>query len=197
MAAPTLTINASGQLEIAAGTSGDPVTWNDVWDWDDGGGSSAGDGDIPIDGGGTAKVSAYMTETVADAVYLILDDITFGDGTAASYFQSENEMVRFADDKNFAITTNATLELGDKTGDWGVDGSYWSVSPAAAWSLIPTGQTGTFYMYTSTLDIRANYQCNLYSGNVDIISSIIKYPTIFYIKFSSTTTGFFNFNRHD
>ena len=94
MAAPTLETNAAADtLRILAGTSGNPVTWNDVWDWDDGTGSSGGDGDVPKDGGGTAKVSTFMTETVADAVYLILKDVDFGDGSTSTYFRSVWEMV--------------------------------------------------------------------------------------------------------
>ena len=69
MAAPTLETNAAADtLRILAGTSGNPVTWNDVWEWGAGGGA----GLVPKDGGGTARVDTFMTETVADVVYLIL-----------------------------------------------------------------------------------------------------------------------------
>lgn len=175
MAAPTLTINVGGKLEIADGTSGDSVTWNDVWDWDDGGGSSGGDGDVPIDGGGTAKVSTYMTEVVEDAVYLILDDVTFGDGASSSYFQSKNEMVRFAEGKEFQIKSSATLKLGEKIGDWAVDGSCWSIGPTATWLPMPFGQSGTFLVYDSIFDIRNNFAVQFQDGDLDIIQSSFKY----------------------
>ena len=137
-------------LRIIDGTSGDPVTWNDVWDWDDGGGSSGGDGDIPKDGGGTAKVNTFMTEIVANAVYQILKDIQFGVFGDSSYFQSKNEMVYFADDKDFTAASAATLKLGELVGDWGIDGSFWSVGPNATMNIIPNTEPVTGLCIAST-----------------------------------------------
>lgn len=175
MAAPTLTINANGELEIVDGTSGDPVTWNDVWDWDDGGGSSGGDGDVPIDGGGTAKVSAYMTEHVADGVYQILDDIAFGDGASASYFQSANEMVYFDDGVVFVITANATLSLGILSNGYGIQGSYWNFAPASNQEVIKSGvTTATFLLYDSTLQSR-NADIWFQNGTVTINKGELRY----------------------
>lgn len=90
MAAPTLETDGT-TLRILDGTSGDPVTGNDVWDWNDGGGSSGGDGDVPVDGGGTEKVSAYITELIPNRVYRVNKAIQFGDGTTPSYFAAEGE----------------------------------------------------------------------------------------------------------
>lgn len=174
-AAPTLETNAAADtLRITAGTSGDPVTWNDVWDWDDGGGSSGGDGDVPKDGGGTAKVNTFMTETIADGVYIILKHAQFGNATPdATYFQSENEMVYFVDDKIPTIMSSATLELGDLLGDWGEKGSYWSIGEYP-WDFIAAIETtATFLQYASMIGLRgADYGCILHEGTVDMRNSI-------------------------
>jgi len=173
MAAPTLTINASGQLEIADGTSGDPVTWNDVWDWDDGGGSSGGDGDVPIDGGGTAKVSAYMTEHVADAMYEILDDVTFGDGSASSYFVTKNEMIYVDDNIDATIKSEATFQMGELQGDGGINGSFISTYSSGNWYIIVEGQTtAVFKMYASMMKRRSGNFTVLRDGTIDIRDSI-------------------------
>ena len=105
MAAPTLETDGT-ILRITSGTSGDPVTLNDVWDWDDGGGSSGGDGDIPIDGGGTEKVSAYLTEHVADGVYQVHKGIQIGNGVTSTYFQSLGESVHF--DTGYGVDVSVT-----------------------------------------------------------------------------------------
>jgi len=164
MAVPTLATNAAADtLRITGGTEGDPVTWNDVWDWDDGGGSSGGDGDVPKDGGGTAKVNTFMTEHVADGMYQILKNVDFGDTSTATYFQSKNEMVYFEDAKVFNITNSAVLEIGDLTGDWGVSASMWRLKPTALWSIAASNQTGAILRtYNSILRLRSDITIDIY-----------------------------------
>lgn len=151
MAAPTLEINAGGQLEITEGTSGDPVTWNDVWDWDDGGGSSGGDGDIPIDGGGTAKVNTYITEIVADAVYLILGSVFIGDGSTSTYFVSVGEMVYFVDDIHFQTVTAATTVIGEITSGEVTNASMWSWNPLSSGVATRMVNGGAIFLYGTTI----------------------------------------------
>lgn len=171
MAIPTLTINAGGQLEIADGTSGNPVTWNDVWEWDDGGGNAPGEGDVPIDTGGTAKVKTYMTEIVKDAVYLILDDITFGDGSASSYFRTTNEMIYFMDDVKFHIEDNATFQLGILVGDYGTQGSTLRIKQPNNISIIAAADTAAYLKcYGSTIVGEANWYFSVH-GNAEFVSS--------------------------
>jgi len=160
MAAPTLETNAAADtLRILSGTPGDPVTWNDVWDWDDGGGSFGGAGDVPKDGGGTAKVNTFMTETIADGVYLILKNIQFGDDVTPSYFQSKNEMVYFNIDCLFAVNDNAILTLGEKDGDYGINGSFWSIQYTTASMYV----YHTMNMYASRLHLREDSSyCSFY-----------------------------------
>lgn len=170
MAAPTLETNAGATiLRITAGTSGNPVTWDDVWDWDDGGGSSGGDGDVPKDGGGTAKVNTFMTEVVADAVYTIEDDIWFGNaGGDSTYFQSKNEMVYFANDKIFTQKANSHLILGDLVGGWGVNGSMWSVNLSGTHAVTAYGIAGDFNMYASHIHLRQAGNTQLYWNGLDV-----------------------------
>jgi len=175
MAAPTLETNAAADtLRIMDGNSGDPTTWNDVWDWDDGGGSSGGDGDVPKDGGGTAKVNTFVTETVADAVYLVLKNVDFGDAVAPTYFTSRNEFIYFTDDHVFSIKNNATLEQGKLVNSWGVDGSDWSVKPDANSSIIASDGTGIHHIYASRLHVRNNSKYLKWeSGTIEIRNSIL------------------------
>jgi len=173
MAAPTLETNAAADtLRIMGGNSGNPVTWNDVWDWDDGGGSSGGAGDVPKDGGGTAKVNTFMTETVADAVYLVLKNIDFGDGVAPTYFRSANgELVYFFDGCQISIKNNATLSNGFKSGDWGLRGAAWNVQGLGSPVIANTG-TGVHNIYASLIHARGTVQNKWDGGTLEILNSI-------------------------
>ncbi len=177
MAAPTLETDAGATiLRITAGTSGNPVTWNDVWDWDDGGGSSGGDGDVPKDGGGTAKVNTFMTEIITDRIYTIEKHVYFGNPVEdASYFQSKYEMVYFANDKDFFIRGNATLKLGELVGSWGTQGSTWSFAISANFINVCNG--GTLYLYASVFHCRSARVVQFGSGNVVIKNSILSTET--------------------
>jgi len=175
MAAPTLETNAAADtLRITGGNSGNPVTWNDVWDWDDGGGSSGGNGDVPKDGGGTAKVNTFMTETVVDAVYLILKHIDFGDSVASSYFQSEREQVNFAAAKKIAIRANATLKIGEVYEGYGLDGSSWFVEFPHPTAMLPDGDAGTLLIYSSLFCNKGTSEIQFYSGTLTVKNSIIQ-----------------------
>ncbi len=169
MAAPTLETNAGATiLRIIDGTSGDPATWGDVWDWDDGGGSSGGDGDVPKDGGGTAKVSTLLTEIVANALYTIQKSIQFGNGSDSSFFRSTNEMVYFEDGAVPTIENYATLQQGELQGDWGINGSDWSCAPSASWDFIANVATsGTHNMFASKWSLRSLVVMTYRSGVVD------------------------------
>jgi len=167
MAAPTLETDGT-ILRITSGTSGDPVTLNDVWDWDDGGGSSGGDGDIPIDGGGTEKVSAYLTEHVADGVYQVHKAIRIGNGSDASYFCSVNEAWYFDDGISFPDVRNfATLQSGRMEGDYGVDGSYWNFGLSVDTTIMSGQTTATLKLYNTHLRSRTRKVLTLASGTVD------------------------------
>jgi len=150
MAAPTLTIATGGTpLKVPAGTSGDPVTWNDVWDWDDGGGSSGGDGDVPIDGGGTAKVNTFMTEVVKDAMYRVLGNVDFGDGSTPSYFASESEMVYMVG-YSPQVKANAILRIGAESNEYSGEGSFWKYTGGTTSRYFGNG--GTVIIYGSILE---------------------------------------------
>jgi len=169
MAAPTLETNAAADtLRITGGNSGNPVTWNDVWDWDDGGGSSGGDGDVPKDGGGTAKVNTFMTETVADVVYLILKNVDFGDGIAPTYFTSKDgEMVYFIDEEYPKILDEATVTLGEKANSESVNGAYWSFQVTVGWGDTFCWPGSIFNLYGSKLFVRdMTASCSFYETEI-------------------------------
>jgi len=167
----TATLESDGSiLRITGGSVGDPVTWDDVWNWDDGGGSSSGNGDVPLDGGGTAKVNTFMTEILADAIYTIQADIWFGNNLGdTTVFSSQNEMVYF--DGIFTVKYIADLYLGRLEDDYGVDGSFWSVCPSANFYM--ADYDGVANIYASRIRIRAPYEMQVDSSAIDIRNSVI------------------------
>ncbi len=154
MAVPTLETNGAADiLRITDGTSGNPVTWDDVWEWGAGGGA----GLVPKDGGGDARVDTFMTEVVTDAVYTIEESVWFGNaGGDATYFLSTNEMIYFADAKVISIRGNAILSLGVLTDSYGVDGSTWSLAPSAS-MYITFGGGAVCNLYGSVLHSRDSF----------------------------------------
>jgi len=175
MAAPTLETNAAADtLRITGGNSGNPVTWNDVWDWDDGGGSSGGDGDVPKDGGGTAKVNTFMTETVAGAVYLILKSIDFGDSVASTYFQSTEECVIFSSGAYPQIKSNATLKIGEIDSNYGCEGSRWSINPTGtSVDILEVGTSGILLLYGSHFHNTGDCWILFRDGTFTAINSVL------------------------
>lgn len=166
---PTLETDAgAATLRITDGTSGNPVTWDDVWAFGAGGGA----GLVPIDGGGTARVDTFMTEIVADAMYTIQKDIDFGDGATSTYFQSTNEMVYFEDGIVSEVQSNATLQMGKLEGDYGYNGSTWSYGQAANLSFVQVG--GTARIYGSTINLRTNQRITILGlgDGIELVSTV-------------------------
>lgn len=107
-------------------------------------------------------------ERVADGDYYISANLHVGDGSTATYFQSKNELVYFANGYTFQAEDQATLELGDLVGEYGIDGSTWRIGLSAHHAVIAYGQTAaTFKTYASTLIHQANYKFRAYSGRWD------------------------------
>lgn len=151
-------------ITVTSGTSGAPATFNDMY--------------LADVAGGWGQV----TEVVADAMYKIDCNVNFGDGATSTYFQSQNECVHFSDAKLPIITANATLELGDLSGDWGINGSFWRWKASALHWIIGDGISGTFNCYASHLFIESVDAYTLFGGGViDIRNSII----------SSTSTNYY------
>jgi hypothetical protein len=161
---PTLEADAGATtLRITDGTSLDPVTWNDVWAFGAGGGA----GLVPLDGGGTARVDTFITEIIADAMYLILKDIDFGDGSTSTYFTSLNEQLYFVDDALPFIAANARFDMGEALGDWSKNGSCMSIGiTGGAGHSISTSASAVFATYGSMIIRRnaSNYSTLALSG---------------------------------
>ena len=179
MAAPTLEANAAGDtLRVTYGTSGDPVRLNYIWDWDDGGGSSGGDGDVPKDGGGTVKVSTFMTEIVANRMYQIHKHIQFGDGSTSSFFESLNELVYFDDGYDFWTSGPAVCQLGKLVGsgdeEFAEKGSTWRVAPTAStfWAPLPYGDSEpTLNLFGSNLLIEGTVHAYMQGGTFAAVNA--------------------------
>ena len=155
MAAPTLETNAGATiLRVTGGTSGDPVTFDDIWNWDDGGGSSAGDGDVPKDGGGTAKVNTFMTEVTKDVIYTVDADIQWGNSSTATAFQSKSEMVTFANLPG--CTSNAVVVIGAPSNSvYSTQGSKWRFPGHNFTTSFPS--LGSLEIYGSVIELVDDY----------------------------------------
>jgi len=139
------------------------ITNLDCSDGAAGGGAVWADGTIAV----TQDIWGVVWEIVADAQYKIDCNVDFGDGETATYFQSKNEMVYFTDAMVFIITSAATLEFGDLSNGYGINGSYWSLAPTANLDITVNFVTGTFNLYDSTLRSR-NKDLRFVDGTVVI-----------------------------
>ncbi len=118
---------------ICNGTSGSPRNFAALNDW------------AQAEGGAAAAI----TEIVEDRMYKLDADVEFGDGTESTYFTSVLEQVLFADGEIFQVKANATLQLGELVGDWGVKGSSFSFSYTSTYQLVTTD--GELKLYDSKL----------------------------------------------
>jgi len=142
---PTTTIQVTG------GTSGAPATWEDVYQADVAGGWG-------------------VVERVAqDAMYRTTASLNIGDGSTATHFTSLNEMVYFEDGYGFKPTAAATLQLGEKSGDWGINGSTWRTNTAG---IIARYTGSTLLIYGSTLRTGGGTLAYDYA-TLEVLNSII------------------------
>ena len=98
-------------------------------------------------------------------------NIEFGNGTTSTYFTSEREKVQLL---GFLIKNSATVRLGAKYGDYGIDGSWWNCRFAANSIVIASGQTtATFLVYDSYLTKDNNIYAQFQDGVIDFLNSTI------------------------
>jgi hypothetical protein len=138
------------------------VTWNDV--------ANAGAGSVAVDGGGTEDPSFFVTEHVANRVYQILKNVQFGDGSNALIFYSRNEMVYFDDNQLFTIKSSATLQLGEITDSYSINGACWSWEEDG--NIIGIGvPNASFKIYGSMMHYRGSGTVRFYGGVIDFRNS--------------------------
>lgn len=156
-------------LDVTAGNGTYTTTkyWATATDFDcsdnaAGGGVQWADGTIQV----TQDIWGVVWEYQADRDYRIdCDRINFGDSATATYFQSKNEQVCFADNTWFLTRAAATLEMGDLAGDWGISGSYWSFNTTTNRTIATTGTT--FLMYDSTIHNRGTERFGIFDCTFD------------------------------
>lgn len=121
---------------------------------------------------GSGAGPAIMTETVEDAIYQIHLLFEVGDGSTSSILTSLNELVYFDTGYYFIVTAQATLTLGEKTGDWSINGAFWQIDgPVATKSKIMDG--GDFYLYGSRLHNKSvSFGAQFGSANLTALNSI-------------------------
>ncbi|MBA7621510.1 hypothetical protein ES703_28874 [subsurface metagenome] len=136
------------------------VTHTKIWGFDS---SDAGSFDYEFIQGRWGVV----WEIIENGQYKIDCNIDFGNIPDATYFQSKNEMVYFADGKVPVIKDYATLEIGDASGDWSFKGSCWSLKVENTYDMIETdADTAVFKTYGSLLIQRdaSNQYTRFYGG---------------------------------
>jgi len=82
-----------------------------------------------FDGTNTAKVDqpiwGVLWQQSGASQFKIDCHTDIGDGVTASDFTSKNEAVYLDTDRTFRVLQKATWTMGEKSGDWGVNGSWW------------------------------------------------------------------------
>jgi len=111
-----------------------------------GGGTVWADGTIAV----TQDIWGVVWEIVADGSYLIDCDVEFGDGSTATYFRSAHEFVYWENYSHFSIKANATLDLGESSGDWSKTGSAWSFDLDENFAFLASA-TAEFGIYGSMI----------------------------------------------
>lgn len=103
--------------------------------------------------------------------YKVACDFNIGNASTSTYFTSKSqEMVFFDTNFAFVTTSNATLQLGEKVGDWGTNGVLWSITPGAD---ININNGGILLVYASMLHNRAAFNPKILSGTTTILNSIL------------------------
>jgi len=92
--------------------------------------------------------------------------VAFGDG-GVGYFESLNESVYFCDTASFGVIDNFQWRLGEASGDYGINGSWWSVGAGATLDVIGETQPGAeAALYASTLHNRSDALLRFMDGSV-------------------------------
>lgn len=133
-----------------------------------GGGTVWADGTLAV----TQPRWGVVGERIADRQYYISANLTVGDGSTATYFQSSNEEIYFADGYNITRTNAATLASGYLLASYGRFGSTWSLAPAVSYELQNT-TSGSFLLYDSVFHVRSNTGVFFTAGTVDIRNSTL------------------------
>ena len=159
-------------MEITGGTSGTPITWADVWDYDTDSTDVNGAGDTD---GTAVALNTLMTEVIEDSVYTIDVPVEIGDGSTPTYFQSKSEHVIFDLQAVCEVQAAATLEIGDLYGDWGIFGSSWDIGGTNNSDNLNFCDGGTLLIYASKIWGNNTSSLTFNTGTLKIKNSILGY----------------------
>ncbi len=159
------------KITVTGGTEASPRTFAAMYDED------------------AANGWGVVTEIAENKCYVIDAHIDIGDGSAAAFFLSTNELVYFKDDKDFNVNNNAVLQLGRKDGSGGEQGAYDG-------SVISQKRTGhyvdvpgsTLKLYASTLIFRPSIYI-VFKGAIDVYKATINHCGSNYPRFQGSLAG--------
>ena len=138
--------------------------------------NAAGGGTVWADG--TIQVTQDVWGVIWDyglGQYRIDSYFQVGNGSTSTYFQSKIELVAFSSSLYFTVTSAATLEMGDLSGAYGIDGSAWSLATINRPDIIAAGSTtANFWVYASYLFNRSAADMDFEDGNIDLRNSIYR-----------------------
>jgi len=116
--------------------------------------------DYDWDGAGAGP--AFMTETVADRVYIIHIRFEIGDGSTSTTLISLNESVYFITTAYCYVAVSAVLTLGELSNGVGINGSYWSICSFA----VDTFADGSLNLFGSWLHFKGTTYAYIYGNTV-------------------------------
>ncbi|HUV83816.1 MAG TPA: hypothetical protein VMW53_12200 [archaeon] len=117
--------------------------------------------------------TTFMTEVIEDVIYLIHVSFELGNETTATTLLSTKEYVRFDDTMSFYQAANSVFTLGELVADFGLNGSYWSLSGADSTNLFTYGSE--FNIYSSILECRSSTQYIYSATSVKVRNSIFRH----------------------
>lgn len=93
--------------------------------------------------------AAAITEVAEDRMYYLTADIEIGNGSDSTYYTMLDEDMLFAAGKKLAIKAQAVLQMGEKSGDWGIKGSMIRFKYDSNFSMVEAN--GTLKVYDSRI----------------------------------------------
>jgi len=130
-----------------------------------GGGTVWADGTIAV----TQDIWGVVWEHVADGQYKIDCNVDFGNDVTSTYFKSSNEEIYFSTNCIVDLFINAILASGTKEGDYGINGSMWSLALGTN-----TYIKGSILLYDSRIEFRDNkYLIMTGVGDVEFLNSTV------------------------
>ena len=157
------------------------ITDIDIEDVGDGSGTAAADGTLQV----TQPQWGVIWDYGNGNYYVKCTGFNVGNGSTSTYFKSTLESVTL--ETYFQRLSAANLQIGNKIGDWGYDGSTWRFVDIGTQIRLSYGVPGYTYIYASHISTyNGGMYFNFRFGAIEILNSIFNGNDL-------TTAGYFWF----